>query len=190
GGVTRPLQHVADSQAAGAPQFRGQQLSLVKPALALSRRMQRDGNDEIKAPGGEARIFQRLCQPTPEQAAQMDLAPIFESMNHFARYAPTSVGGNRCFEMQEAIRAICAGKRARDRPGERLRTLRAERRFNPQCLLRATQAETLLRPNRSRTDRAEGRTNKTHESAEGVGERERRHVSPRGASAPNWRARE
>ena len=111
----------------------------------------------------------------------MDLAAIFESMNHFARYAPTSVGGNRCFEMQEAIRAICAGKQARDRPGEGLRTLRTEWRSNPQCLLRATQAETLFRPNRSRTDRAEGRIEKTNESAERVGECERRHVSPRGA---------
>src|SRR5436190_23440932 len=107
-----------------------QQRSLIKPALALFRRMQRNGHDRIETAFTKTFVVERGHQPARDQMAKMNLASVFKIENDVSDDAAASVSRNRRIEMEDAMGAVGAGKGGGNCPIKRLGTFRAKRRHN------------------------------------------------------------
>src|SRR5205085_6083800 len=106
------------------------QRRLVKPALALFRRMQRNGNDRIETAFAKTLVVERGHQPARDQMAKMNLASVFKIENDVANDSAASVSRNRGVEMEDAMGAVGAGKDGGNCAIKRLGTFRAKRRPN------------------------------------------------------------
>src|SRR5437763_8908598 len=73
-----------------------------------------------------AAIVECGAKPSGENMSKVNLIAVFKIMNQTPDDSATRVGGNGCFKMKFLMSAIAAGKRAIDRPAERLGTFRAE----------------------------------------------------------------
>ena len=96
----------------------------------------------------------RVAEPAGEGVTQVTLTPVFELVHEFANQSAAAVGRDRAIEMQDAMLAIRATERLRDRPGKRLGTFRAKRRDDSRRSAAATLAEVNTPLYVSRADRA------------------------------------
>ena len=103
---------------------------MIEPALALFRRMERDGNDGIETAFAKTFVIERGHQPARDQMAKMNLATVFEIENHVADDPAASVSGNRRVEMKDPMGAIGTGKHRRNCAVKRLGAFRAKRRHD------------------------------------------------------------
>jgi hypothetical protein len=103
---------------------------LIKTALALPRRMKRNGNHRVETAFAESLIVERGDQPARDQMTKMDLAAVFKIENDVANNAAAAVGRDGGIEMERTMRAVGAGKRGCDCTVKRLGTFRAKRRHN------------------------------------------------------------
>src|SRR6266403_2167551 len=106
-----------------------QQRSLIKPALALFRRMQRNGHDRIETAFAKTFVVERGHQPARDQMAKMNLASVFKIENDVANDSAASVSRNRGIEMEDAMGAVGAGKGGGNCPIKRLGAFGAKRRI-------------------------------------------------------------
>src|SRR5213082_3155450 len=124
------LQHRAKRQRHVPAQPFRQQRRLVKPALALFRRMQRNGNDRIETAFAKTFVVERGHQPARDQMAKMNLASVFKIENDVANDSAASESRNRGVEMEDAMGAVGAGKGGGNCAIKRHGTFRAKRRHN------------------------------------------------------------
>src|SRR5882724_2332583 len=106
-----------------------QQRSLIKPALALFRRMQRNGHDRIETAFAKTFVVEGGHQPARDQMAKMNLACVFKIENDVANDSAVSVSRNRGIEMEDAMGAVGAGKGGGNCPIKRLGAIGARRRI-------------------------------------------------------------
>src|SRR5260370_9187417 len=142
-----------------------QQRRLVKPALALFRRMQRDGNDRIETACAKELVVERGYQPARDQMAKMNLASVFKIENHVANDAAASVSRNRGVEMEDEMGAVGAGKGGGDCAVKRLGTFRAKRRHNSGNVCFAFAAKIFVQIDRRRANGARRRIEQRRDPA-------------------------
>src|SRR5260370_27585542 len=92
--------------------------------------MKRNGNDRVETAFAESLIVERGDQPARDQMTKMDLAAVFKIKNDAANNAAAAVGRDGGIEMESAMSAVGAGKRASDSTVTPLRTFRTKRRHN------------------------------------------------------------
>src|SRR5260370_22249145 len=104
-----------------------EQRRLVKPPLALFRRMQRNGNDRIETAFAKTLVVERGHQPARDQMAKMNLASVFKIENDVANDSAASVSRNRGVEIEDAMGAVGAGEDGANSAIKRLGTFPAHR---------------------------------------------------------------
>src|SRR5207244_10465538 len=107
---TNALQHWAQRQRHMPAQPFRQQRRLIKPALALFRRMQRNGNNRIETAFAKTFVVERGHQPARDQMAKMNLASVFKIENDVANDSAASVSRNRGVERSEERRVGQEGR--------------------------------------------------------------------------------
>jgi len=142
-----------------------QQRSLIKPALALFRRMQWNGHDRIETAFAKTFVVERGHQPARDQMAKMNLASVFKIENDVANDAAASVSRNRGIEMEDAMGAVGAGKGGGNCPIKRLGTIRAKRRHNSGNLCFAFAAKIFAQIDRRRANGARRRIEQRRDPA-------------------------
>src|ERR1700724_2777331 len=100
---------------------------LIKTALALSRRMQRNWNNRVEAAVAQSRIIQGGDKPAPDQMTKMNMLAVFKIENDVARDAAAAIGRDRCIKVDDTMRTVRAGKCGRDRAVERFRAFCTKR---------------------------------------------------------------
>src|ERR1041384_2180696 len=108
GGVANPLEDILRREICESGQRFGEQLGLVKPALALSGRMKRHWNEEIEVAVAETGIAQSFAQPEADRMAEMALPRVLELMNEPANQTAAAVGGDRGISGKDPPHAIRA----------------------------------------------------------------------------------
>jgi hypothetical protein len=116
--ITNALQDGLNRQRGPRGKRLGKERSLIKAALTLFRRMQRDWDNDIESRRIEADIVQHFAQPIANQVSQIEVFVIFEFVDEPAHDAAGAVTGNGRFEVEGLVGAVAAGKRAGDRAGK------------------------------------------------------------------------
>jgi hypothetical protein len=122
----------------------GQEGSLIKSALALTRGMQWHRNNQIKLAIANSIVLHCCQQPARNQMPEMGLPAVLKIENNVTRDSTASESGDCGVEIKLPVRAIGAVKRVGDFPGKRLRTFRAKWRDNPRQLRLALVAKIFM----------------------------------------------
>ena len=131
GGETNALEDWPDRNAEMPVESLGEKCGLIETALALPRRMQRNGNDGIETALVQSGIIESGNKPTRDKMPEMNLFSVFEIQNHVARDSAAAISGDRSVKVEKAMRAVGAGECGSDRAIERLGAFRAKRRHDP-----------------------------------------------------------
>jgi len=118
--VTDPFQDIAKRHRNLAGEKLGQECGLVETPFPFARGMEWHGNDEVKPRAAQARVAHGFTEPLRERVAQMAKAGVLEIVHELANQAAAAVSRYGRIEMENAMRAICATERLRDRAGKRL----------------------------------------------------------------------
>ena len=107
-----------------------EEASLVEPALAFARAMQRHRDDDVEAAALETRIFEALDEPAGDRVPQVHLPSVLEFVNQFANNAAAAKNGNGGLEVKLPLVAIRACETLGDLPRKRFRAGRTEGRLD------------------------------------------------------------
>jgi hypothetical protein len=125
-GITHSFQHRFEWNRAPGGQQPRQKKSLIKPTVAMARRMQRYRHKEVEMPAPQSRILESSAEPSRNYVPQMEMIPVLEIMHQAANDASAEVSRDGGLEMQFLMRAISASECAIDRAGERFGTFFAK----------------------------------------------------------------
>src|SRR2546423_15181785 len=106
-GVTGPLEDSLRGEIDRGGEEIGEQLGLVKSALALPGRMKRHRNDEIEVAAAEARIVGRFAKPGGDGMAEGAVARVLALMNETAHQTAAPVCRHRAVQVENAMFAGC-----------------------------------------------------------------------------------
>jgi len=134
-----------------------QERSLVEPALAFARGMERDRYDEIEVAAAEPRVAQTFRKPACDGITEVALPAVFELMENFANKPAAAIDRDRAIEMKRAMFAVRATERLCDSTVKRLGTLRAERQHYARRTMAAIGAQIFATADIRGTDSARRR---------------------------------
>src|SRR6266511_6188038 len=87
---------------------------LIEAAFPLPRRMERHRHDDVEFVIAQPFIIECSTKPARYNMTQVDLAVVFEFVNDVANDTAATVRGDRCVEVDRAMRTIGAAKRSVD----------------------------------------------------------------------------
>jgi hypothetical protein len=109
--------------------------------------MQWHGHDYVESLPAKPFIIERCAEPVRYNMSKVNLPTVFELVNYLADDTATAVCGHRCVEMNRAMGAVGAGKRARDRALERFGAFLAKWRDDANGLCSAFSAKIFASSN-------------------------------------------
>src|SRR6476661_7364680 len=179
GRVANPLEHWLARDRSLRAQRRCKQARLVKPALSLSRGVQRHRHDDVEFASANPFVIQRCMKPARYQVTRVNLPCVFKFMDDLANDPTTAVCGHRCVEVNRAMGAVGADKLAGNSAFKGLGAFLAKWRDDADGLCFAPIAEILAGSNAFSADGANWRVKKRYGRFQWFKRVKRDHISAR-----------
>src|SRR6266702_7772328 len=97
----------------------GDKRALVEAALAFTRRVEWNGNEDVERRVAQSLVIEPGDEPGSDQMAQVNLPAVLKIEKNLPNDSAAAIDRDRGVEVQPAMTAIRAGKCVADRGGKR-----------------------------------------------------------------------